>query len=189
MQDLSQAPLPAADDSSSRGANVAALVILLGILVPVIWSNWYLPVDSGAAFDAVLRHVVALLVISTTLVLVIARRRSESWRVIVVNSSVFAVGLLFMLTPLVQLINGVLDGSSGRVHRVAVHGHRQFQHRAYNEYRVVVQSWRKPGSVETLRVSRHFYDAVKSGARQVDVTTKEGYLGIEWVDGFAAVAR
>lgn len=53
---------------------------------------------------------------------------------------------------------------------------------------VFALSWRTRDKLETLSVSRRAYDAVVAGAHQVDVTTKAGYLGFEWVDGVKAVA-
>ncbi len=208
MQDLPQAPQPAAERRSSWGAIVVAVVFVLAIFAPLICfaisGYLYLPLDEKALSDASLRYSVPLLVLFVIWAVAAAvtrRHRDESsknghgrfhrLRDLGATCALGAVLLVGGGAALVQLINGAFDSSPARVHRARVHSHRELfrgYHLPMTRYLVVARSPRTRESLETLSVPRRVYGAVAAGALEVDVTTKAGYLGFEWVESVEVVA-
>jgi magnesium-transporting ATPase (P-type) len=78
------------------------------------------------------------------------------------------------------LFNGFLDGSSSRTLEQIVSSMDISRNKQGTSHYVYVSDWQKPQSTVRLSVGRDFYQRIQIGTK-IQVTTKPGLLGAEWV--------
>ncbi|MCE5229314.1 DUF3592 domain-containing protein [bacterium] len=97
-----------------------------------------------------------------------------------------ALPLFFSCWTGIEIINGALDAAPPTTHRVRVLEKEPLGDKAFFRY-LVVQSWRPERTSEKIRVPEEIYNRAGKNAL-LDVTTKPGRLGLEWVKKLAAVS-
>ena len=83
----------------------------------------------------------------------------------------------------VALLNGVLDTSPRVTHPALIVEKYTTRSKNSTNYHVKCQSWRAQGGTESFRVSSSEYNTVVEHRSRLEVTTRAGRFGIEWLDG------
>jgi hypothetical protein len=94
------------------------------------------------------------------------------------------IGAVFLL-PLgscgtVATVNRVADDAPPQIHQPLI-VHKYTGGRRTTSYYVQCHSWRRPGEMETFAVSASVYAAIVENRSHLEVVTRPGALGIEWL--------
>jgi hypothetical protein len=88
----------------------------------------------------------------------------------------------FILGGNIYLLNGVLDTSESKVIEARIiYSDINSQRRGRLEYRIQVWDWKNSHNELPLSVERGVYEKYKS-QKTVKVVTREGRLGLEWIE-------
>jgi hypothetical protein len=163
---------------------VPILLEITGVALLVIGLSKYNPLDEFKLILGTLKFSVPLLIIFLWLAVQLLKGRSSSHRelIIVIFLSLFAFVLAGAGSGI--FLNGYLDQSQPVNHETLVVGKHISRSKNSTSYYVRVESWRKDGDKESLRVSRNEYDRVVPQKTELTVTTKPGKFKYEWLVGF-----
>jgi hypothetical protein len=95
------------------------------------------------------------------------------------------LGAVFLL-PLgscgtVATVNGVTDGAPPQTHQALIVQKYTTRSKNTTHYKVQCRSWRRPGETETFEISASEYATVVENRSHLEVATRPGALGLEWV--------
>jgi hypothetical protein len=187
--DLPLAPTPSAFVSTGwktkRTAAFAVPILLeiLGITALVLGLTKYRPLDGWNLVSSTLKLSIPLLLIFLWLAVQLLRGRSSSHRELIVVAILAISGFLSAGAGFGMFLNGYLDTAQPVNHETLVVGKHISRSDKSTSYYAHVQSWRKEGEKESLKISRHEYDRIIADKTEATVTTKPGKFKYEWLAG------
>jgi len=178
-------PLSLSEDSSWKAKRAIAFAIpvllhTLGILGFIWGLLYYKPLDLYSIIMKSFLISIPALIVYVYIAAQLVKGRSSSYRELI---AIFAISLstfFFAGAGGTMYLNGALDKSSPSHHTASVL--RKYKRRNKNSftYLVVVSSWRKEGT-ERLSVSASLYRSIPSQNGIVEIATKPGRFGYEWI--------
>ena len=81
----------------------------------------------------------------------------------------------------VATVNGVTDSAPSQTHRALIVRKYTTRSKSRTDYKVQCLSWRRPGDTETFEVSSSDYAVVIVNLSHMEVVTRPGSLGLEWI--------
>jgi hypothetical protein len=81
----------------------------------------------------------------------------------------------------VATVNGLTDNAPSQTHRALIVRKYTTRSKSTTHYKVQCLSWRHPGNTETFEVSSSEYAAVVENRSHMEVVTRPGSLGLEWI--------
>lgn len=164
---------------------VSVISAVLGVAF-LIWGNiTYPPLDKLEMFKDSLNHSIPIFILFTVASIMFLKGRSSSHK-----DLLFSLGLALVGFPLIGysgmlVANGYLDRAPASQHEVMVSGKHYTTSKNSHTYYLKLKSWRENRAHEQITVSRGVYDKATAGITIMRVTTRPGYLGYEWVVGYA----
>ncbi|HEV8675898.1 MAG TPA: hypothetical protein VGX21_17815 [Methylomirabilota bacterium] len=153
------------------------LVYFLLVSYRLLDDTRYQPLDRAGFFWASLRYIVPLLVAYVGFAAWLVRGRSSShWEFY--GIAFLSLGFLPTGSVLGLLLNAWLDFAPATPHVAAVVDSYEVEGGAYG---VRLESWRKPGGVESVRVRYSVYRVATPKRIRMTVVTRPGRFGYEWV--------
>lgn len=157
------------------------IFIVAGIASLVIGLAWFEPLDATKIFLDSLRYSLPLLVFSLWLAVQLIRGRSGSH-----HELIWIVILSLVAFPLAgfgleTLFNGWLDFSPAATHSVRVTDKYTTRSKNSTNYYLLLDSWRKRGEAEKLKISVSLYRQIVPKRTIMKVVTKPGRYGFEWL--------
>ncbi|MCP5047280.1 MAG: hypothetical protein GY940_08915 [bacterium] len=158
-------------------------LLISGLITLIIGFKTYTPLDKGQVFVNSLGFSLPLFVFFSWIALHLLKGRSSSHRQLI---AVFFISLVAF--PLAGVgynayLNGVLDNHPPSVYDAKVIHKYYTRSKSNYSYYAVVTSWRETEDTEKLRVSRRFYDSLRTNSSTITVTTKPGKFGYQWIVG------
>lgn len=156
---------------------------LIGFALTILSLIAYPPLNGGGLFLRAMPVFFLGFPICVLLAGLLLRGTSRShyaWRGWVIGAVImFPVGSLGSIA----LLNGMFDRSPAIEHDAQIV--RKYTTRSKNKthYHVECASWNEPGETENFQVSFSEYGKIVEGRSQIQVTTHQGWLGMEWVKG------
>lgn len=162
---------------------VSILSAVTGLVAMIAGLSSYEPLDVGKMFLSSLAISLPLLVVFTWLSIHLLKGRSSSHRELLAVFFIALIGFPLAVFGYKIYFNGAWDQGMARNHETPVV--RKFYTKNKNSYSyyIRVNSWRDTESLTTekIKVSKRFYRSVQPGETVVDITTKPGYFGYEWI--------
>ena len=84
-------------------------------------------------------------------------------------------------------INGSQDNSPASTYEEIIHHKYYRSNKNGKTYYISVKSWRKGVNVEDIRVNRSTWQQSKVNNSKVSLSTKNGYLGYEWLQNYTLI--
>lgn len=139
------------------------------------------PLDTGRLFlHSLLFSLPGCALILYFLVFAI-RGRSNSHTHFVISTLITIAALLLLGHGVLMFMNAYTDRSPAALYRVEVISKRITRAKNERTYRVSVASWRANGAYEELKVPRDLYERIEPGRDRLDITTRGGRFGYEWL--------
>jgi hypothetical protein len=155
-----------------------------------LWGTMaYPPLDQLAAGLFSLRYSVAALVLFAIFAVLLLRGRSSSHKELLASVSIALLGFPLSGAGGLMVLNGYRDDSPPVPHQAQVVDKHYTRSRNSTNYYVHLPSWRAGHSREQIKVSSRVYQRVRPGRSVMQVTTRAGRYGFEWVDGYRLVGR
>jgi len=189
-KDMPLAPTPRAFDSSSWKTKrfiafaIPILLEVVAVAALIIGLVNYRPLDEGRLILNTLTYSLPLLIIFLYAAVQLLKGRSSSHRELTVVLFLALFGFLLAGAGLGIFLNGYLDRSPAVEHETLIVGKYISKSDKSTSYHARVESWRKQGETESLRISHYEYDRVVPYKTEAAITTKAGKFNYEWLAGY-----
>jgi len=163
-----------------------ALIILGAILLGIGISSYPL-LDPGTVVLDSLNYSVPILIMTVWLMIILLRGRANSHIdfIVIFSFNLFAVP--FSTVGAMYYINGSQDNTPVTTHEKVIH-HKYYRSDKNNKtYYVSVKSWRGGVDVENIRVNRAAWQQTNVNNSKISLSTRNGYLGYEWLQSYTLI--
>jgi hypothetical protein len=163
---------------------IPGILYALGVPALVVGIIKYMPLDMlRMALDS-LYYSLPLCFLMLAASFVLLKGRSRSHREFMIVAIIVLSGIPLAGAGARMFFNGFLDGSQPLTYNVeAVHKYVSRSDDS-TSYHLLLSSWRLEGDTEKLSVSSDEYDRVIPGRTRIEVTTRAGRYGYEWVSSY-----
>jgi hypothetical protein len=188
-KDIPLAPTATAFDSTGWKAKRAAafavpiLLEILAITALVLGLSKYTPLDGWSLASSTLQLSIPLLLIFFWMAVQLLKGRSSSHRELIVVAVLSIFGFLLAGAGFGMFFNGYLDTAPPVNHETLVVGKYISRSDKSTSYYARVESWRKEGDTETLKISKYEYNRIIPHKTETTVTTRPGKFKYEWLAG------
>jgi len=160
---------------------VPALILAAGLLALVGGAGLYRPLDEYELFLASLKYSLPLFAVYVWAAVKLLKGRSGSHRelaaAVLMSASVFVVSGF----GIGRFLNGFWDTAASRTRpALVVEKYARNTDDGVHHY-VRLQSWRREGKTEKLRISRALYGKIEPVKTVMALVTKPGRFGFEWI--------
>ena len=178
-------PRPISSDGwrAKRAAAFAAPIILIivGFASMAMGLRWFPALDEGALFLDSLSYSLPLLALSLWISVKLVKGRASSHKDLIGIILLFLTAFPVAGFGLEVFLNGWLDNAPPATHLGRVDNKYSTSSKNNTNYYVVLESWRKPRTTEKLQVDFSLYGKISSGRSWMNVETKPGRFGFEWI--------
>lgn len=163
--------------------SITSVVAGAGLL---IWGNIsYPPLDKLKIFKDSLNHSIPVFILFIVASIMFLKGRSSSHKDLLFSLGFAVVGFPLTGYSGTVVANGFLDRAPASQYEVMVRGKRYTTSKNSHTYYLDLKSWRENHTHEEITVRKSVYDKAAAGTTIIRVTTRPGYLGYEWVVGYA----
>ena len=152
----------------------------------LIWGNIsFPPLDKLDILKESLEQSIPAVILFIVASIMLLKGRSSSHK-----DFLFTLGFALVGFPMTGysgtiVVNGFFDRAPVSRHETMVIGKRYTTSKNSHTYFLKLRSWRENRAHEELTVTKRVYDKAAAGDTIMKVTTRPGYLGYEWVAGYA----
>ena len=175
------------DERASWQLRLQVVYITLAMLGIAGFGLFFLDLDRFKPVDAsqVIAHCLVFFIPACAatlyLLVMVLRGRSNSHTHLGISSLIALIVLPFFISGLLMFTNAFGDSSPAEVHRAPVISKRISSGKNGSIYRVRVASWRAGRGDEEFVISRALYQRIEPTHTHLDIATRAGKLGYEWV--------
>ena len=176
-------------DSKSQGWLVGALlaVVFTGIGVLIAGLAFYNPLDPWSMFVHSLMYSIPLCVFVTFQLISMVRGRSDGHKILATVLAFTIPSLLCVGQGLTAGYNGYFDKSEAVTHTQRIERVTYSKSDDSTSYYAIIQSWRKGEDTEKIQIGRREYKDLKKRLRSMEIVTRTGALGFEWLISYEIV--
>lgn len=143
---------------------------------------WYTPVYGDELFWAGLTLFAFVYPLFAVVAVVLLRGKSTSHDRLLVLLGAGLLLLGFGCMGAIATVNGLADNSRPHERRVTIASKNTSRSKNKTNYRVFIPAWDRPGETIKFGVSWEEYNRVQPGRSLMNLTTRDGALGIEWIE-------
>jgi len=168
---------------------VALVGAVFGLTSYIAGAVMYDPLDPWDMFFWSIRYSSVAVAVFVLFAIFMLRGKSTSHLHLLITLAIAIPGFVVAGHGAAMMINGHMDESEPSFHAVLVV--KKYINTSKNNrfYHLAVNSWRMGNGREDLLTTEGFYKRVEPGKTRLEVTTKSGKLGFEWVTGFSLAAE
>jgi len=162
--------------------SVAWISLIGGIIATICSLIMYMALDGGALFAFSLKYSIPSLILFLFISLNLLKGRASSHKELIAVFWMTLIGFITIFYGVISLTNGYLDASSVMTHRANVVDKTiSRSSKSGDSHYVHVKSWRPGRETEKLSVSSSVYNRTHEGKTVMNIKTKAGKYGFEWI--------
>jgi len=164
------------------------VLFLAGLFGFIYGTHCYTPLDQGIILPTALLYALPAFALFLIGAILLLKGRSSSHREVIAIFFISLVAFPLGLIGLCFFLNGALDRAEPQTHTTLIHNKYRTRSEDQDSYYAVVESWRGKAR-EKISIRKSVYDRIQINRSHMEIKTKPGHLGFEWIVSYQLIPQ